>query len=575
MSMRARVAILTGGLALAATPGTAAAATLSSTGAPANAVEVAPKTALPTWPVGGFGAGVDTGGEATLWVDDQGTAHIAYFLPRPRYASNPQQVALCTIPPGAHSCGATTTLDIGGTTTYRGSTSYGTGDHLEFLTDPIGQTYLLVSVLDDSASCSSIGGCTSGHTELFTLPASGSPVQSTISQVFDSGNVLEPDASGFDQVGTTATAFNSIGDPSADAPVYAFDPLTQGASGGVQQLGANGYTPTDVTKLPNGDTAVVGQFEPFSGASAYKPQRVAMRLQPAAGGPFGPWRTIGVTNPVALTFASSGSTYLLGASGFGTYSSPKSPTLQLYEFRGTQLGHPLTIGRWFGVGRPSGTSTDDWQQMPPLSADDAGLVHIAWTARAGDDGCPQLAGHGTATECLLYRQVLPGLVPGPKIVLGESETLLGGSKPFLGTLEGIAANRHSDGWLLFGVAYQSGGPSSANTLGQSLYAVQLPGSASVVKEAKLSGGAAHVTVSCAGGSGCAISARVTGRARTHAVSLGSSSLKLGSGQVKPIAVKLNAAGKHLLSRHHQTLQLTVTQNVGQAPTIVYQKTLTT
>jgi hypothetical protein len=236
---------------------------------------------------------------------------------------------------------------------------------------------------------------------------------------------------------------------------------------------------------------------------------VAMRVQPADGGTFGPPQSLGISGAVATVSQPSQPSYvfdvedseqgkdLLGITA-GTHTDP----MELYQFRGTSLRTVASLGTAADDDYPQG-----WQSIPPIAEDDAGNFYVAWLAGGNDDGCPVTVEDSSEPDprqssCLMYRRVGNGGVLGPKLVLsaeldsdGDSSGKAASSDAApINHLGALAVNAHGVGYLLVQRGQVDGGRPGE------IEAVPLPASASF-STPQVSGARASTAVTCAGATG--------------------------------------------------------------------------
>ncbi|MHB8658636.1 MAG: hypothetical protein ACYC91_11900 [Solirubrobacteraceae bacterium] len=509
-----------------------------------------------------------------LYVDSHGTAHVAYVTP------DQKQVVTCTIPRGGQSCVGAATLDTDAT-----GQSVAQITSIKYLVDPGGNGLLAVAMYNLSAP----GGSTPySETEIFST-LNGAFAGQRVGAVYDPGpgsgdTIVEPDDSGVEVIGLDEFGPLNCTLGYISPQYYAFESLVRGGqSGGPISLGTEetqpscskyGWAPFDLTKLPGGQTAVFGSLY-LSSAGPFASPADGIRVAPALGAAFGPWRRLGINGSLAAVNAPApGGSYVLNVQNSqqfqrGTNAAP----MQLASFRGTSLQAPVSIGQASDVVALAGL---DWRQLPPISEDaNGGDVRIGWLARGTHDGCPAAAG-GLASDdtCLMYRLVEPGLRLGPKVVLSVQPSNDGnGNSSTIAGLGPIAADSSGVGWMLVfrGANVPNGQPAT-------LYAQPLVDVAAARGPARVHGGSVSTAISCAGGSGCTVSAQLTVRLRgakvvraftARTVVVGRTSIGLGGGRTKSILVRLNARGRLLLSRQKRLpATLLITEKVGVTRAVV-------
>jgi hypothetical protein len=357
--------------------------------------------------------------------------------------------------------------------------------------------------------------------------------------------------------------------------------------------GLPGEWPAGITELANGDIAVLAYDEPASPEySSPGTSPVGMYVQPESGGSFGNLQQLGISGPIATDFAPSAYTYLInGVStdpGGGITTQP-AEDLELYTFDGTSL-------RWLGTIGATDNNTSgnifpeesQWDTMPPTYEDSSGNLYAAWFARGGVDACPYSAADNSTSvsQCLMYREVAPGGVFGPKVVLSEDYD--DGDLNAIGDVEQIAANASGAGWVLVWRAPGLDG-------NYALYAEPLSAAATVPTSPTVTGTVTAVPLTCTGSGSCSLTVTLdspafarlpadasrTANARVRAdarrtirdVVLARARIVVRGGGHRRLRLELSAAGKALLRRDHGrlTASLNVVQSLGltKAPTLVY------
>jgi hypothetical protein len=547
--------------------------------------------------------------EATLYVDPAGTAHVAYVVDSPN--STPSAtVDLCTIPLGAEACGDRTALSTD--LEAPGFSDDATIDAIKYLPDQNGTADLAVSVTDQGQATpvsetevfapGSTAGINTGATSLGTGALTGD-------------EILGPDGTSVDVLGDDAANDYAVTDGGTDGtpvPGVAFQSeslINAGASTAPIYLPNQGQTtpsesPFEVTELPAGQTAVLVYNFTKQTNGAYP---VAMAVQPAAGGAFGPLLSLGISGAVVTNYAPSEPSYALDVEdkrqGYDLLGiGPTQPNpMELYQFRGTSLRTVAAVGTAAGTWYPSA-----WDSVPPTFEDAGGDLYVAWLAQGGDDGCPVTVHSSDSDDddadsgCLMYRRIGNGGLLGPKIVLSTqpmSDSLedVNLSAKSISTvvkhLGAIASNAKGVGWVL--VARDgSDSPASSHPTGTYTLFAQPLVSSGAVTASSVSGAGVTVNVSCAGavgdtcaltgqlqqgGAGAAIAVKRSSDKTKPPLVLASSQLTLRGGSKGALRLILNKTGKPLLVRRHQLkLQLLVTQRVGaaRAPTTILTKTIT-
>jgi hypothetical protein len=541
----------------------------------------------------------DTALKTALYVDSNGAAHIAYVVPDSSNVNS--EVALCTVAAGASTCAPNGVLTTDGTKCSDEISS------LKYLPDGNGAAVLAVSfseLYENSCSSSPFPGETPPYSETEVFQP-GSTTGTAIGTVFDEGGqnggdeIYVPDDDGIDIVGQ----YNDYDwpPPGTDDPAnyYEFESFTSPSStdsgptnlGGVES-GANlpGWWPAGVTELANGDTGVLAYYFDQKDPSETNPETapVGIYVQPAAGGSFGTIRPLGISGPVESDFTPSGATYLVdGVSTAPTSTQDVPEDLELYDFQGESLQWLGTIGATddnFGTSNTFGYQTE-WDSMPPSYEDADGDMYVAWYANGTTDACPGVpSGSPTGNDvygCVMYRQIAPGGVFGPKVVLSEDYGF-GGDTDNIGDIDQIAADPDGDGWVL---VWREQTSSSDYW---ELYAEPLSASATVPTPPTVTGTVTAVPLTCSGSGSCSLTVTLDNNADvSHAVLaqdraartvLASERVELRGGTHRTVHLRLNRTGRALARRARGRLavRLVVVQSLGltHAPSVAYDGTLT-
>jgi hypothetical protein len=532
-----RAAIVAGTLSLAFVAGaaTAPAAAASAAG------PVRVTTTLPFGDVGDLGG---TSALMALYVDSAGAAHVAWV------ASDDESIDLCTIPAGGAGCIDQSTIS---TAPPNGSDGIGSIKYLP--NDSGGPTYLAVGIedIDPPPAIDRFGSDPGTEEELFALGQTTGLATGEVSVPSGGGGsgdvILEPDGSGVDVAGESQYG----------PPDYEFESLVAGGTdSAVVPLAGQSQRLIDVTKLPQGQTAVLADPTDISPETT----PIGMFVQSVDGGPFGPLRSLGISGPSAAT-SSSGASYVLNVetgSNSNVDGLPAAP-MELYRFRGMSLVPVASVGAAI-----ADINAHDWSDLPPVFEDASGDFYTAWDTQPGFDGCNPPDLH----VCLMYRRIGAGGLLGPKIVLATPSD----EQEELGP---IAVNANGVGWLL------TVKETLDNSTVAELDASRLPSSAAAGTPT-VRASAVHVPVSCGGAPStrCTLSATLTrpGSAKASSAVAAAATVfahltrKLSGGHRTTLVLRLDRAGKKLLTRRHRlTASLLVTQTVGavKTPTTVISK----
>jgi hypothetical protein len=522
-----------------------AAGTMAAPAFAAGTVKIT--AALPPGDVGTTGA---TSGLMALYVDSSGAAHVAWV------AADGDGIDLCTIPARGSSCGTPSTINAipAGESgevesiKYLPNTSTGVPALLAVGIDFLQPAPPVDRFADDPGTAEelfALGGTAAALTGEVSVPTGGAGAGDVI---------LEPDASGLDVVGVSESG----------PPDFQFQSLVAGGtSSGVTGLAGQSQRLIDVTKLPQGQTAVLA--DPTStepGKTA-----VGMFVQSAAGGVFSPLRPLGISGPSIAT-SSSGGSYVLNVE---TGSNAEvdcfaGAPMELYEFRGLSLKPIASIGSAM-----ADINAVNWADLPPVFEDATGNYYAGWVTEPDFDGCNP----GDKLDiCVMYRRIATGGLLGPKIVM----TTVNDQQEALGP---IGANAKGVGWLL------RVGQTFGNDTTAELDAMPLPSSAAAGTPA-VGGSSVTVPVSCGGAptATCLLSAVLTlgsgsataaSASKSKATVLARATKKLKGGSSTKLVIRLSKPGKKLLAKRHRLkAHLLVTEVVGavKAPTAVLSKTIT-
>jgi hypothetical protein len=514
-------------------------------------------------------------GTAALYVDSTGAAHVAWI------SADQKHVELCTIPAGGSSCGAQSSLatDVAATET---SAYIRTIKYLPAQNDSAFLAVGIDELFNESGS----------ETELFRLGAS-TGVDAGSTCICGSGDViLEPDESGVDVVGLDRAdeGFIDVG-PSEQ---FEFESLAGGADSSAIYFGptnaeeipaTGGELPVDLTKLPQGQTAVFADdLIPYKLISE---DTVGMFVQPANGGSFGPLQPLGISGAIETDFSASASSYVLNVET-GHADKPLESPMELYRFRGTSLQPVASLG----VAWELNANHSVWDEgLPPTYEDAQGDFYLAWVTAGGLDGCnDDPTGDGAEqreNQCLMYRRVGSDGQLGPKIALTSNVALTSKGVSYSANtpiaIGPIAVDAQGAGWLL--------ADRTVNNEDQ-LYAMPLSSSAGPTAAPSVHGSSVSIPLDCAGGPSttCNLQAKITTNttahsARTkrakkhksHTTVLAQLTRKLTGGHTTTLVLELNRAAKKLLrDKHRVKAQLQITQTVGATttPTTVLTQNLT-
>jgi hypothetical protein len=513
-------------------------------------------TSLPTADVGSESVTVNPVLLA-LYVDPTGAAHVAWVAP------GDQKIDLCTVLPRGSSC-----VDQSVLTTDANPANGGEISSIKYLpNDASGPAYLAVGIdqfnpppaIDPDPFDPGV------EEELFALGQSAGVATGVVTLVGDGDVILEPDATAVDVVGDTQTGTGCC---------YELESLTPGGqgSGVITLANPNTQNVIDVTKLPQGQTAVL-----IESSSAQGSDPVGMRVQVSQGGAFGPLMPLGISGPSAAV-SSPGGSYVLNQEtakptaidGLDTYP------IELYQFRGVSLVTVASVGAGNGD-----ASTANWWSAPPVFEDAIGDLYTAWYTEPNFDGCTSPGVNNN--ECLMYRRIAAGGLLGPKIILARLGTLSQGTLGLETGLAAIAANSQGAGWMLtYGPAHPGGN--------NELEVVPLPSSAAAGTPT-VKATAVAVPVSCggSGGSSCPLTAVLvpptSGAAPDPGWALAAAArstvfahvvLKLHAGSKTTLVLKLDRVGRTILaSRHRLTAKLLITEVLAgaKAPTTIVSKEL--
>jgi hypothetical protein len=553
--------------------------------------------------------GGDAAGDLTaLFVDPQGTAHVAYVIQTP-HQTPASQLDLCTIPAGATACGDHSVLATDVTTD---SQTDATIDAIKYLPDGKGTADLAVSISGLGPGPPAFNPSDTypyGESESFTpgsttAVATGDTAVSTGETPGD--EILSPDGSGIEVLGNDQGYDTQVTDDYTNSQppfriVYQFESLQSVNTDSSPFVFPNqevqpGEAPFDVTELPDGATAVLDYD--FTAPHAYSGAfPIGMRVLPAGGGTFGPLVSLGISGAAAATYAPGEPTYVFdveakqqGSDLVGGNPNVLDP-LELYQFRGNSLKTIASLGTAFHVWYPS-----DWESIPPVSEDAAGDLAVAWLAGAGDDGCPGSAtgasDNGPDTQCLVYRRIGNGGLLGPKIILSAQPTSVANLSPqavaqIIAHLGPVSENTAGVGWELE-ARIGTNSPNSSTPSGEyTLYAQPLLSSGQTGTPS-VSGSTVRVPVSCAGPSSakCGLIAQLQSGAHKNAqisrkskgaTVLATKTLSLNGGRKAKLKLALSKRAKLSLrkGRRELTVELLVGQKVGviKTPTLILAKKL--
>ncbi len=520
---------------------------------PGNPAQPGPVPIFDTPPASSFpgvAAVSRTGTPETLWVDGAGTAHVAVI------SQDRHGLFVCTIAPGARVCGsprlvysipasgvlitsARHVVDAGGhddlAVGLDGVPSYESelGPNLTIGQLSDGKEHHFASTVELLLTNDGNGGFSARPVGYVIADDFGFDPAHRFLKPAPGAAYLEPDASRLLILG--------VGD---GRQLYEEDPLIAGvphsrpvalADGTFLQPGARRLVGVD--KLPGGRTAV---FSTLSRRSSSQLQG-QYGVQATPGGPFGPWKPLGVGGYFSTTSSPSGGSYVLAA---GISRHAAAIPLTLAEFKSFGLGRPLAMG------------TAVAGSQPVVTEDGAGDVHAVWQSA---DLCPRVVG-----GCLTARIAHAGSRTDPEQGFGTA------TAPLAGTPVAVASNDRGVSWALAGVALHPGDFQTA--------AILLPGVADVLGAVKINGVSARVGLGCVGAvaPGCQIQAQLLvaapqGHKAADAMArgkrvLGSTRKLIAPGRHKSITVRLSRAGRAYLHRHPRArVRLRITESTKLTP----------